>query len=88
MEIKELREEIDTIDKELVALFLRRMECSSRVAEYKREHSLPILDEAREKDLLDRIAALSGEEFAEYSKELYATILKISRDHQKKFLTP
>ena len=40
MEIKELREQIDIIDDELVRLFAKRMDISKQVAEYKKENSI------------------------------------------------
>ena len=38
MELKDLRNEIDAIDDELVRLFVKRMECSAQVADYKKEY--------------------------------------------------
>ena len=84
MELNEIRNEIDSIDKELVTLFIRRMNCSKDVAEYKKEHNLPILDASRERALLTKISELSGEEFEEYSRTLYSTILSLSRSYQHK----
>ena len=82
MELKDLREQIDLIDRELVDLFLRRMNVAAEVAEYKREHGLPVLDASRERALLDKISELSGEEFETYTRTLYATILDLSRSYQ------
>lgn len=82
MELKDLREQIDRIDRELVPLFIERMHVSSGVAEYKRENGMPVLDASRERALLDKISELSGEEFEEYSRTLYATILDLSRSYQ------
>ena len=86
MELNQLRQEIDEIDRELVSLFIRRMNCSAGVAEYKREHGLPVLDASRERALLAKISELSGKEFEEYTAELYKTILSLSRDYQQKLL--
>ena len=86
MELNQLRQEIDEIDRELVSLFIRRMNCSAGVAEYKRRNALPVLDKEREIKLLEKIAELSGKEFEEYTAELYKTILSLSRDYQQKLL--
>ena len=40
MELSEIREQIDNIDKQLVELFMSRMNCAASVAEYKREHNI------------------------------------------------
>ncbi len=86
MELKELRDQIDSIDRELVELFKRRMNVSASVAEYKRQNNMQVLDASRERALLNKISELSGEEFEEYSRVLYSTILDLSRSYQHKRL--
>lgn len=82
MDIQELRQEIDRIDKELVDLFCKRMEVSAQVGDYKREHKMPILVPAREEEILQRLSKLSGDEMAPYIRELYAKIFALSRSYQ------
>ena len=84
MNLEEIRTEIDSIDKELVSLFIRRMNCASAVAEYKKANNLPILDASRERALLKKVSELSGEELEEYTRTLYSTILSLSRSYQHK----
>ena len=42
MDITELRNQIDGIDDQLVALFGQRMAVAAQIAEYKKENNLPI----------------------------------------------
>ena len=49
MELKEAREQIDRIDRQLTDLFVERMQVAQQVAAYKREHGLPVLDRERER---------------------------------------
>ena len=84
MNLDEIRNEIDSIDKELVSLFIRRMNCASEVAEYKKQNNLPVLDASRERALLKKVSDLSGDEFEEYTRTLYSTILSLSRSYQHK----
>ena len=84
MNLEEIRTEIDSIDKALVSLFIRRMNCASAVAEYKKANDLPILDASRERALLKKVSELSGEELEEYTRTLYSTILSLSRSYQHK----
>lgn len=86
MDLKELREEIDRIDPELVRLFCARMKVSEGVAAYKKENNLPVLDPVRERALLTKVASLAGEEMDPYVRVLYETILSLSRVHQEKAL--
>ena len=40
MDLSTLREQINQIDSDMLELFLRRMQVSSNIAEYKRQNSL------------------------------------------------
>ena len=80
--LEELRGQIDQIDQQMVALFKARMEASGRVAEYKKEKGLPVLDAGRERALLGKVAEQAGEELADYAQSMYRTILSASRSYQ------
>ena len=86
MDINELRSQIDLVDKELVELFKKRMNIASDVAEYKHQNGMKVLDTARERALLAKVSELSGNDFEEYTRILYATILDLSRSYQHKKL--
>ena len=47
MEIQEIRKRIDEADEQLVQAFAKRMRAASDIADYKREHGLPVWDPAR-----------------------------------------
>jgi chorismate mutase/prephenate dehydratase len=87
MDIKELRNEIDTIDKELVGLFERRMETASKIAQYKKENGLPISDQSREREVINKVTADVKPEFSGYAKVLYQTLFDVSRSYQRKITT-
>ena len=84
MDITSLRDEISQIDQELVALFVRRMHVAAQIADYKKEHSLPVLDETREQHVLKLVADQAGPEMSDYAQVLYRTLFAISRDYQSK----
>lgn len=86
MKLKECRNKLDVIDLQLISLFCERMEVVQRVAEYKKEHDLPILNSGREKEILERVRTLSGEELAPYAQTLFETLLYVSREYQKTLL--
>ena len=83
-ELAELRQELDQLDREIVALFERRMNLSREVAQYKLSHELPVLDQAREAQVMDsRTAMLSDASLAPFVRALYETIMALSRDAQE-----
>ena len=84
MDIKELRNEIDSIDEELVKLFCRRMDVAAQVADYKHENNLPILVPAREREVLSNVAQKAGDEMGNYARVLYSTLFELSRGYQSK----
>ena len=50
-ELDDHRKEIDSIDKELIALFERRMDVAVKVGEYKKKNKLPIFNGKEKKKL-------------------------------------
>lgn len=81
MDIDILRNEIDIIDKQILKLFIKRMECCKKISKIKKENNLPIFNKEREDEILKSISNLSGE----YNKEcckLFKNIMDISKEMQ------
>ncbi len=87
MELSEYRQEIDNIDADILDLFVKRMDICRQVAEYKREHDMPILQGSREEQVLARIRSLSPPEIADGSEALFSEIMSISRSIQSRELS-
>ena len=88
MELSQYREQIDRIDQELIRLFTERMEIAHGIAEYKIAHELPVLDAARERAKLARIAELSDEKVRPYTGVLFSQIFELSRAYQENVVHP
>jgi chorismate mutase/prephenate dehydratase len=84
MDLQSLRNEIDAIDDEILSLFLKRMEISSKVADYKKENDLQTLQKGREREILNRVSEISGSEMAEYSRMLFSLLMDLSKGYQNK----
>ncbi len=86
-DIAALRRELDEIDREMTKLFERRMEVSRRVAEYKRENNVPVLDAGREEQvLLTRMEMLSDKTLGKSVRSLFMEIMRLSRLEQESML--
>ena len=86
-ELQQARSEINQVDAEMAALFERRMAAVRRVLEYKRAHGLPVLDAAREKEVIARGGArLSDPALAEYYTRVLEKLMEVSRDYQSRQL--
>ena len=54
-ELENLREKIDTIDKEMIALFEKRMDVVADIAAYKIKNNLPVLNQNREDIIVSKV---------------------------------
>ena len=54
-ELIELRESINEIDKKLIDLIKKRMEISVKIGKYKSENNLSILNNNREKEVIENL---------------------------------
>lgn len=79
MGLQEMRAEIDRIDREIVTLYLRRMETVKAIGAWKRENNVPVRDPEREKRLLDEAAAMAGEEYGDGVRALFRLLIEQSR---------
>ena len=84
MDLNELRVEIDKIDEELIRLFCARMDVAAKIANYKKENNLPILQPARERSKLQNVAEKAGPEMGNYTRVLYSMLFELSRSYQSK----
>ena len=86
MELSEIREKIDTVDEQLLKLFLERMSLTEEVAAYKNEHHLPILNKERERAVLARVTEQSGEK-ERYAYHLFSTLFELARSRQAELIS-
>ncbi len=84
-DLDKYRSEIDEIDKQLAKLFLKRMEVTTAVGEYKRTRGIPVLDSQREREVLSSKAELAeNTEDKSNVTEFFKGIMAISRRGQRK----
>lgn len=79
MELNELRNRIDTLDDDILSLFLERMDICKEVAAYKKANAMSILQTGREEQLLTRLKSLTPEEQRNGTEVLFTNIMDISK---------
>jgi len=84
--IGDIRTQIDKIDDELVRLFAERLSLVEGIAAKKKEANLPVLDTAREREIISRVTEGKSDAIAGYTKTLFTAIFDLSRSHQAKLL--
>lgn len=80
------RKMIDEIDDKFIGLFAERMEIAAKIAEFKKENSLPVMDIKREREKLKAVVSASPADIKEYSSLLYSLMFELSRSYQNKLI--
>ena len=81
-DIKELREKINEIDRQLATLYENRMNAAKDIAEYTLTNNLAILDKKREKEVLDRnLSYITDDDLL----PLYAKFVRGMMDQSKSY---
>ena len=88
LDLNKIRQEINSIDDEISALFEKRMLLAKDVAEYKRQNDMAVYDRRRERDIINRISSQVSDDLGSYAKILYSTLFQVSRSYQFKKLIP
>ena len=86
MDLQEIRKELDVIDRQIVDLYEKRMKLCGDVAEYKISVGKPVYDGEREKQKLEAVWQMAGEEYRQGASELFTQLMTISRRLQYRLL--
>ena len=81
-ELDNARKKINEIDEQMAKLYEERMKCSYKVAEYKIQNALPILDANREKEVIERNSKYIEDDTI---REYYVDFLKYTMNNSKKY---
>ena len=86
MDIAEIRAQIDIIDSDMLKLFLQRMDLMRDVADYKNVHNLPIVDKAREREVLAQVMDKAGD-MEEYAFYFFSKLISLACARQNEFIS-
>ena len=87
LDLLEIRDQIDGIDKEIVELFEKRMQLSAEVAEYKISNNKAVLDPQREKEKLNTLEKYASNSFNRVGVyDLFRQMMAMSRKLQYRIL--
>lgn len=78
----DLRKKIDDVDRDILALILKRLELVDQVAEVKRADKIPVFVPGREDEILDRLVSGVDSKYASYVRDLFISVLDVSKRYQ------
>ena len=87
MKLEELRQEIDKLDDEIVALLAERQKCVEKVAAVKSDKTL-IVDQKRIEEVVTRVKRLAKEKgmSEKMAESLWRKLIELSIDHEYKMI--
>ncbi len=86
-DLKTCREEIDAIDKEIIALFEKRMHVAKDVIIYKLAHDMQIFQKDREKEVIQKnVDRLEDKSLESYAKTFVQDTMNLSKSYQSTFI--
>lgn len=82
-QLETLRQEIDSIDKQIFGLFEQRITVAKQIGAYKKEHELAILDFSREDAKREQVKATVSSKLEPYALELLEVLMKAAKAVQE-----
>lgn len=85
--LEQARAVINEIDKEMAALFEKRMKAVEDVIIYKIENNIPVFDGSRERQVIEKNSTyITEEKYIESYKKFIQMMMDISKDYQNKII--
>lgn len=83
-ELIKAREEIEETDRQMAALFIKRMRCAESIAAFKKINGIPILDKGREEELIKKNEGyIDDPELIPYYDLFMRSVMDISKQYQR-----
>ena len=88
-EIKKARDHIDRIDTVIITALAERMSLMPEIAEYKKNHNVPIFDEAREQQIMKNLQKIAEQQGLDKSfvEEVFLSVFNESKRIQNDIIT-
>ncbi|SFB70959.1 prephenate dehydratase [Butyrivibrio sp. YAB3001] len=88
MDLNNLREEIDSVDRQIVDLFEKRMDIAAQIADFKIANGKKVFDREREIQKIKSVKELAHSDFNKVGvEELFSQLMSVSRKLQYQKLT-
>lgn len=84
-DLKDIRKQINEVDKKIAKLFEERMKLAKQVAYYKIKNALPIEDKVRERELIAKNSSyIQDDEIKEYYITFIQDLMNVSKKYQQR----
>ncbi len=83
-ELSALRRRMDRMNRQMLALFLERMDVVKRIGDLKMEAGIPVFDPGREEKTHRFVSRNVPEGMEEYAQRLFSFLMHVSKEYQMK----
>jgi len=82
--LEELRLRINDVDEKIVLLLKERFDIAKEIGETKKNLGLDVENKGREEEVVKKVRDMLPYDLKDLAEEVYRTIIKTSKDYQKK----
>lgn len=87
MNIQDYREQIDSIDKQIVELLEKRLDIAGGIGQEKKRQGLPVFDEVREKERIEAVRELAkNEKYKDRIEQIYIKLMDETKLWEKELM--
>lgn len=87
MNIQDYREQIDSIDKQIVELLEKRLDIAGGIGQEKKRQGLPVFDEVREKERIQTVRELAkNEKYKDRIEQIYIKLMDETKLWEKELM--
>lgn len=86
--IKQIRRHIDRIDTVIITALAERMSLMPEIAEYKKKYDIPVFDEKREVEIMNKLKKIAKEQGLEegFVEEVFLSIFNEAKRIQNEII--
>lgn len=87
MDIKEYREQINSLDVQIVELIEKRMDVAAGIGREKKRLGLPVFDTAREEERIETVKSLTkNQEYKEHMAQIYRNLMDETKKMEQRLI--
>lgn len=87
MNIQDYREQINSIDKQIVELLEKRLDIAGGIGQEKKRQGLPVFDEVREKERIEAVRELAkNEKYKDRIEQIYIKLMDETKLWEKELM--
>ena len=81
MNIQEIKNEIDSVNAEMLRLFIRSLELAAQYGDIKKAEGKPLYDRKTEEEIMEKAVENTPRDMQNYSIEFFRNMINLSKEY-------